>query len=195
MTVFDNVKVAVTPRQAAERYGYRVGGNSMMRCPFHDDRSPSLKLYDDHYHCFGCQATGDVIDFTAKIFGISPSAAAQKLAQDFGVEGNRVSILEQLRTLQPRTGNKKFCEKVLQDYLKILKEWKVRYAPISPGEEPHERYAEASTMIVCVEYMIDQLMLGTKEMSQAIVDDLMADGKAETIREWIKMIGEEEHVS
>ena len=195
MTVFDNVKVAVTPRQAAERYGYRVGGNSMIRCPFHNDRSPSLKLYDDHYHCFGCQANGDVIDFTAKIFGISPSAAAQKLVQDFGTECGRVSILEQLKTLQPRTSDRKFCEKVLQDYLKILKEWKVRYAPTSPNEEPHERYAEAITMIVCVEYMLDQLMLGTKEMSQAIVDDLMADGKAETIREWIKMIGEEEHVS
>lgn len=71
----------------------------------------------------------------------------------------------------------------------------MRYAPTVPGEEPHERYAEAITMIVCVEYMLDQLMLGTKEMSQAIVEALMTDGKAETIREWIKMIREEEYVS
>ena len=71
----------------------------------------------------------------------------------------------------------------------------MRYAPTSPNEEPHERYAEAITMIVCVEYMLDQLMLGTKEMSQAIVEDLMTDGKVETIWEWIKMIREEEYVS
>ena len=37
-------------------------------CPFHDDRHPSMKV-DRRFHCFGCQADGDVIDFTARLFG------------------------------------------------------------------------------------------------------------------------------
>ena len=64
MTIFDAVKSRVTPRVAAERYGLQISRNGMIRCPFHDDTNPSMKLYDDHYHCFGCQETGDVIRLT-----------------------------------------------------------------------------------------------------------------------------------
>ncbi len=41
------------------------------RCPFHDDKSPSLVVYDDHYHCFGCDAHGDTIDFVMRYHGTS----------------------------------------------------------------------------------------------------------------------------
>ena len=68
--VFEAVKESVTTRQAAEYYGVQVGRNMMACCPFHDDRHPSMKV-DRRFHCFGCQADGDVIDFTARLFGLS----------------------------------------------------------------------------------------------------------------------------
>ena len=40
---------------------------------------------DTRFHCFGCGADGDVIDFTARLYGLSPKEAAEKLAQDFGL--------------------------------------------------------------------------------------------------------------
>jgi DNA primase len=43
---------------------------------------------DERYYCFGCQATGDVIDFTAKLFDLKPKDAAEKLAADFGISEN-----------------------------------------------------------------------------------------------------------
>lgn len=58
-----------------------------MRCPFHADRTPSLKLYGDHFHCFGCGAHGDVIDLTAGLLGYSKAAAAKRLEADFGCGG------------------------------------------------------------------------------------------------------------
>ena len=61
MTIFEAVKSMVTPRMAAEHYGMTISRSGMVCCPFHDDRHPSMKLYEDHYHCFGCQANGDVI--------------------------------------------------------------------------------------------------------------------------------------
>ena len=82
MNIFESVKAAVTTRQAAEHYGIEVNHHGMARCPFHDDRTPSMKL-DTRYHCFGCGADGDVVDFTARLFGMSPYFAAQKLAEDF----------------------------------------------------------------------------------------------------------------
>ena len=70
MNVFEAVKNTVTARQAAEHYGLKVTRKGMACCPFHRDRHPSMKL-DQRFHCFGCQADGDVIDFTAAYFGLS----------------------------------------------------------------------------------------------------------------------------
>ena len=81
MSVFETVKAAVTPRQAAEHYGLRVLPNGMACCPFHKDRHPSLKLNEDYFFCFGCGASGDVIDFTARLFGISLKDAADSPAK------------------------------------------------------------------------------------------------------------------
>ncbi len=64
LSIFETVKQSVTTRQAAERYGIRVERNGMCRYPFHDDSTPSMKL-DRRYYCFGCGATGDVIDFVS----------------------------------------------------------------------------------------------------------------------------------
>ncbi len=61
------MKQSVTTRQAAEHYGIHVGRNGMACCPFHNDKTPSMKL-DRRYHCFGCGADGDVIDF-ARLYG------------------------------------------------------------------------------------------------------------------------------
>ena len=79
--VFEAVKQAVPTRQAAESYGVQVGRNGMACCPFHDDKHPSMKV-DRRFHCFGCQADGDVIDFTARLFGLNKKEAALKLTLD-----------------------------------------------------------------------------------------------------------------
>lgn len=84
MNVYEAVKSKVTTRQAAEYYGIKVTGRGMARCPFHHDRHPSMKL-DQRFHCFGCQADGDVLDFVAGYFSLSVREAALKLADDFGI--------------------------------------------------------------------------------------------------------------
>ena len=83
MNVFEAVKQSVTTRQAAEHYGIHVGRNGMACCPFHNDKTPSMKL-DWRYHCFGCGADGDVIDFAAALYGLAKKEAAVQLANDFG---------------------------------------------------------------------------------------------------------------
>ena len=84
MYFFETVKQTVTTRQAAERYGLSVNQSGMTRCPFHEDHNPSMKV-DARFYCFGCHASGDVIDFTGRLFGISLKDAAEKLAEDFGI--------------------------------------------------------------------------------------------------------------
>ena len=77
MNVFEAVKQSVTTRQAAEHYGIHVGRNGMACCPFHNDKTPSMKL-DRRYHCFGCGADGDVIDFAAALYGLRKKEAAAR---------------------------------------------------------------------------------------------------------------------
>ena len=89
MNLFENVKAVVTVRQAAEHYGLKVGRGNMACCPFHNDRTPSMKLNEDYFYCFGCGATGDVIDFVARLFNLSNYEAAQKLAYDFGIDPDK----------------------------------------------------------------------------------------------------------
>ena len=67
--LFSSVKEAVTTREAAEAYGIRVNRSGMACCPFHNDKNPSMKI-DKRFHCFGCGADGDVINFTALLFGL-----------------------------------------------------------------------------------------------------------------------------
>lgn len=79
------IKAAVPMREAAERYGLAVGRGGMALCPFHGEKTPSLKLYPDGFYCFGCGTGGDVVKFTALLFNLTNKQAAEKLDADFGL--------------------------------------------------------------------------------------------------------------
>lgn len=84
MNVFAVVKENVTARQVAMQYGIKINRSGLACCPFHKDKTPSMKI-DKRYYCFGCGDTGDAIDFVAKYFGLAPKEAAMKIASDFGL--------------------------------------------------------------------------------------------------------------
>ena len=84
MNIFKSVKGAVSVMDAASFYGIKVNRSGLCNCPFHNDKTPSMKV-DIRYYCFGCGATGDVIDFVGKLFGLSPLDAAKKIAMDFNI--------------------------------------------------------------------------------------------------------------
>ena len=191
MTIFEAAKSMVTPRMAAEHYGMTVARNGMVCCPFHDDWHPSMKLYHDHFHCFGCQANGDVIEFTSKLFGITALEAAQKLAADFGIREARPSVLDKLKTYQTQAENEKLCFRVLREYLHILQDWKKKYAPQTPQEKPHEHFVEACHMLECTQYMVDQLTIGSSKERTKLVADMMKDNKIALLQERLREIKEE----
>ena len=184
MTIFEAVKAEVTPRMAAERYGLRVSRSGMVRCLFHDDATPSMKLYDDHYHCFGCRATGDVIHLTAKLFGVTDQEAARKLAEDFGVHSEKKSILAKLHRFQEQAEQEKLCVRVLRDYLHLLEEWRTKFAPKTPEEALDDRFVEALLMVDCIEYLLDTLKTGKPKERTEVVKSLLTDGKITRMQEY-----------
>jgi DNA primase len=63
-------------------------------CPFHDEKTPSFYVYEDSFHCFGCSAHGDAIEFVMRSEGASFMEAVEKLAGEAGLEVPKSSPAE-----------------------------------------------------------------------------------------------------
>ena len=188
MTMYETIKAAVPIRQAAEHYGLKVNRNGITCCPFHNDMHPSLKLNEDYFFCFGCGAKGDVIDFVARLFDLSSYEAVQKLAVDFGLDPKPPTAAALPKPKHPYIRqfreDEMLCFRVLTDYLQLLEDWKVRYAPKTPDEPYDDHFVEACQMHCHIEYMADVLTVGDLEERVALVDKLMQDGKIEFLRDY-----------
>ena len=191
MTIFEAVKSTVTPRMAAEHFGLSVSRNGMVCCPFHDDRHPSMKIYEDHYYCFGCGAAGDVVDLTTRLFDLSAHEAARKLAADFGIAERRPSVPAKLNHYKTPADNQQLCFRVLREYLHILQDWKEKYAPQTPEDELHPHFVEACHMLECTQYILDLLTIGSYEERTELVNDMMKDNKIALLQERLREIKEE----
>ena len=174
-SVFEVVKQSVTAREAAELYGIAVGRGGMACCPFHDDRHPSMKV-DTRFHCFGCGADGDVIDFTARLYDLSPKGAAEKLAQDFGLSYDskapiRRSYVRQKTEAQVRKEKREHGWRVLTDYYHLLRKWEADYSPKTADEDPHPRFLEAVQKKEYMGYLLDTFLdSSTEEQDQWIAE-------------------------
>lgn len=191
-SVFEAVKAAIPLPEAAKRYGLDASGTGMICCPFHEDRTPSMKLYEDHFYCFGCGKHGDLVDLLSELFCIPPYEAACKLADDFGVdqyaEVPRRAAEKELRSFREKQLR---CQRVLSEYLRLLTKWKSQYAPSDPFAELNDRYVEACQMIDAIDYLTDLLIIGTLEQRIRAVDLLQADGKIDQLEERLKRLKEE----
>ena len=198
MRIFEIVKENVNLREAAELYGIDVNRYGKALCSFHNDRHPSLYVADDHYYCFACGEHGDVIDFVSKLFHLSLYDAAQKLAADFHLTPDKPPSAAALHAKRIRTEaqqlreTEQLCFSVLSDYAHVLRDWKVQYAPQSPAEAPDERFVEACHKLDEVEYYLDILASGNSHERAEVIQQQMADGELDRLRQRLEKIHKEE---
>ena len=184
MKLFESVKAAVTLRQAAETYGLTVSRNGMTCCPVHEDRHPSLKLNEDYFFCFGCGASGDVIDFTARLFGLSPKDATEKLAADFGISAETKQVFIRQNPSRP---DELRCRRALTAYLHLLKKWKTRYAPKTPEDSLDDRFVESCQQYDHIAGLLEILDEASPTQRSHAVSVLIADG---SIAFWESVVAE-----
>ena len=159
VNLFETVKQSIPVKEAAQRYGIEVKRGGMACCPFHDDKHPSMKLNEEYFYCFGCGATGDVIELTARLYNLSPKKAAGKLAQDFGLIYD--SQAPPRRYIWQKSETQKFKEsrdhafRVLADYFHLLRKWESNYTPKTPEEPMHPRFLEAVQQKDYIGYLLD----------------------------------------
>ena len=177
MNIFEQIKSAVSTKDAAIFYGIKVSRNGMCCCPFHPDRHPSMKV-DNRFHCFGCGADGDVINFVERMDGLAPIDAAKKLTTDFCIPitntptafspAMKVAIKkqnmekEQLRAFQLY---KRDALNFLREYYYLLHCAKRDLAPRTPEEleNCHPLFEEALNNIDKIDWMIETLEDSTLE--------------------------------
>ena len=186
VNVFELVNEHVSARTAAEHYGLKVTRNGMACCPFHPDKHPSMKL-DHRFHCFGCGADGDAVNYVAGLFGISNYEAAVKILDDFGIphggqgdnhnRSGRTALNKKtehenrLRKIEKQFENwLRYAEDTLLKYRHLLDDWKERYRPESTDAEWHPLFVEALQMQALNEYHLDILFDGTDEEKLSFFD-------------------------
>ena len=198
MTLFELVKQNICVPDAAEHYGLQVNRNGMCSCPFHEDRHPSMKLNERYFYCFGCGATGDVIDLVARLFALSSYEAAQKLAQDFEIGPDKppaaIALPKPERPLLKayRQEEVRYL-RVLCDYLHLLESWKVQHAPKTPEDALDDRFVEACQMLDYVEYLADLLIVAELEQRVKIVEMLNKDGLIAGLEERLDRLKKEDN--
>ena len=86
--LFALVKSNVTPRQAAERYGLVINRSGFAVCPFHAEKTGSLKFFGNGTaHCFGaCGRNYDAVDIASVLTGLKALDAAKLICADFGLD-------------------------------------------------------------------------------------------------------------
>ena len=144
--------------------------SSMICCPFHADRNPSMKV-DFRFRCFGCGADGDVIDLTAKLFQLSLRQAAEKLATDFGLSATGNSPRFLCKPVEKPLSPKEQLYKILCSYRALL-------ARLAHGLCAHR--IQKHPCILCfvaslhyadrVQYLLDILLQGSPNEKQQLLN-------------------------
>ena len=144
-------------------YGLEVNRYGSARCIFHGDNNPSMRLYDDHFHCYACGAHGDVTDLTAQMFGLSKSDAANKLCGDFGITVNKSPpAIRQKRELTSREKSQLALD-ILTDYVVMLRYFRGHYAPFSFDTGLSPQFTESLQNLEYAEYLWDTWFDSTED--------------------------------
>ena len=163
------IKNKISMSDILNKYSFKKSRNNFICCPFHSEKTPSMKIYEQDFHCFGCGEHGDVISFVQKLFGLSFPDTLKKIDTDFNLglfehisNRKRLDISRQsYRRKKERERQKQEIEDVKNRYWDIFGEWarldrnKTLYAPKTPDEERHPLFVEALQKLAYQEYLLD----------------------------------------
>ena len=166
----DDIKNRINMIDICKTYGFNIQRGNFICCPFHNEKTPSLKLYDGNrgFYCFGCGEHGSVIDFVMRYFNLDFMKAISKLNDDFrlglpiGKKIDRRTQLEMNKAAFERKrkieAEKKRREQIENACWAAFDEWKRlddnkrNYAPKKPTEPFHPLFVEALKNISGAEY-------------------------------------------
>lgn len=169
MSIFEQIKSSVNLIDVAKYYGIEVNRSGFTSCLFHNERTPSMKLYPDHFHCFGCGKSGDVIALAAQRFCISQFDSAKLIMNDFRLSSEELKLSAKPQIQLSYSEWERQTIRLLNQYVDYLKCFKMMYAPKTPDEPIHDLFAESIHTINCIEYYLDILTYEPLEVRQTFL--------------------------
>ena len=166
----DVIKSRINMIDVCKTYGFNIQRGNFICCPFHNEKTPSLKLYDGNrgFYCFGCGEHGSIIDFVMRYFNLDFQSAISKLNDDFCLGlpiGQKIDRRKQIEMGRIAFERKRKAEQqqkeqqqIEDDYWAAFEEWKRlddnkrNYAPKTPTEPLHPLFVEALKNIAGAEY-------------------------------------------
>jgi hypothetical protein len=150
---FARVKAAVSALDIWRRYGGGPVRGGYVNCVFHNDRSPSMRLYegDRGYYCFACGAGGDAVKLAGALLELSPLEAVKRVGADFGLnlpdgKPSRSAMRAVNRRRQREQAFESWqwnAERTLADYHRLLRQAKSEKAPQTPEDNIDPLFTEA----------------------------------------------------
>jgi DNA primase len=114
----EKIKEVVTMFDLVQRYGIDVNAAGFAQCPFHQEKTPSMKIYERGYKCFGCNSGGSIFDMVMKMFNLNFKDAKERINHDFGLVTS-ITVKEN----QEWERKKKARDKAKKEREDLLKEW------------------------------------------------------------------------
>lgn len=130
-----------------------------------------MKLYDDHFYCFGCGKCGDVTKLVEGLFGEPPFQSAKRLCADFGIEHIRGSPPKAKTKYVSTQAQEQRAFRILSDYCNLLRRYRAEYAPESDDEDLHLLFTESLTKLSEYEYYCEIFITCTKEERQKFIEE------------------------
>ena len=163
--IFEDIKDRVNLKDLVRFYGLDVDRGGFACCPFHNEKHQSFKVYEDHYHCFGCGEHGDHVDFVQKLYGISNIEAAKKISHDMGLglyQGEFATpVRPRFKCPQKDKAFEQWVNEATQtliEYKKLLDHWREVYNPRSPIDKVDDRYLESLHKKGYTEFYLSKLL-------------------------------------
>lgn len=179
--LFRSAKERLDIKDVAQTYGLQLNRNNQACCPFHSEKTPSFHIRTDkqYFHCFGCGVGGDVFKLAGRLLGIDkPIDVLKQLNNDFclGIEFDRRQTAvqrEKAKERQQEIQRRKNIEQAFDEwvqsafltctrYAKLLRKWRVVYAPKSESEALHLLFEESLLHLTRAEYLCSILTYGSK---------------------------------
>lgn len=111
MTNIDDIKRDHPMPEVVRQYGIEINRAGFCRCPFHNERTASMKIYAQSFYCFGCGAGGDVIDFIRLYERCDFKTAFRMLGGEFDSHTKKHALSAYKRDADKRTREKQTARK------------------------------------------------------------------------------------
>ena len=93
----EDIKQNYSMRQVLDRYGLVPNRAGFICCPFHQEKTPSMKIYKDSFYCFGCGENGDIFSFVEKMDNLTFKEAYLSLGGEYKRETNKFSSMRKIQ--------------------------------------------------------------------------------------------------